>query len=211
MLLAAEGNGLCDTCHDSQVQTSVARADIPWYQNWTTDRSAKYGSWGLRPGEKLNISIAVSPARIPADGVSTSRITLAVTDLVGQPVGGAVLRLAVAEGNGQVEPESVVTDDNGRAQATFVAGVTPGLVHIVATESQTGSVASAEIGLITGGPAKVVVSLRPETLPADGTSRAAVKIKVTDLFDNPMAGAEVELVVPPGRGWQQTTALTASP
>ena len=49
-------------------------------------------------------------------------------------------------------------------------------------------------------PAKIILKARPESLPADGSSRTDILVKVTDINDNPNRDTKVEFKIKQGAG-----------
>jgi hypothetical protein len=92
------------------------------------------------------------------------------------------------------------TDKNGIARAVYTAGKKIGIVLITATDTTVGVSGSVQIELRSDAPAKIAIKLDPEKLPADGRSRADVKVLVTDINDNPNDNTEVEYRLASGDG-----------
>ena len=71
---------------------------------------------------------------------------------------------------------------------------------ITATDTTVGISGTVPIELRSDAPAKIVIKLDPEKLPADGRSEADLSVLVTDINDNPNDNVEVEYLVASGGG-----------
>jgi hypothetical protein len=86
------------------------------------------------------------------------------------------------------------------ATAEYTAGKKIGIVVVTATATLRNATGNVSIILLADAPAKVYLKARPETLPADGVSRADLSVKVTDINDNPNKDTKVEFRVAKGGG-----------
>ena len=115
-------------------------------------------------------------------------LVVGVTDAGGNPVSGAVVTFATANG-GSVTPAQSVTDAQGRAQSSFTRGSGAG------TQTVTATVAGLPLVTFTfttqaGAPAALVrVSGNNQSAQAGTTLAAPLVILVTDAFGNPVSGA----------------------
>ncbi|HSP41503.1 MAG TPA: invasin domain 3-containing protein [Luteolibacter sp.] len=150
------------------------------------------------PGDvDANIStVSASPAFVPADGATTSTITVTLLDSLGDPVPNKDVTLAGSPGNAVIDPLSAVTTD-ASGQATFtVTSSTAGDEEFTATNTtdsqvipQTASVTfvgAADAGLST-------VSASPIHVPADGTSTSTITVTVLASGNIPLQGKDVTL------------------
>lgn len=94
------------------------------------------------------ITLSADPAGVPPGG--TSVLTAAVGDASGQPVPG--VRVDFAASAGRVDPASVVTDDQGRATATFTAPREPGQVSVTAQVYGTGLSTNVSVEVLAQQP-----------------------------------------------------------
>ncbi len=145
------------------------------------------------------ITVTSSDEWLTADGKSTARISARVT-LGGEAVPGHTVAFSVASGTGSVRVVEGTTDKNGEARAVYTAGKKIGMVLITATDTTAGISGSVQIELRSDAPAKIAIKLEPKKLPADGRSRAALTVTVTDINDNPNDGVEVEYAIVEGSG-----------
>jgi hypothetical protein len=145
------------------------------------------------------ITVTSSDEWLTADGKSQARITARVT-LNNQPVEGHRVDFSVSSGAGSIRTVKDTTDRNGEARAVFTAGKKIGIVLITATDTTAGISGTVAIELRSDAPAKIVIKLDPEKLPADGSSRAELSVLVTDINDNPNDNTEVEYAIASGGG-----------
>jgi hypothetical protein len=131
---------------------------------------------------------------------STSRIKARVTDIKGQPVSGEKIVFSISSDNGSLATLDQATDNRGVAEAVYTAGKKIGTVVVTALDTSAGITGSAMIILMSDAPAKVYISAIPNTLPADGKSKADIGISVRDINDNPNQGAVIEYDILKGRG-----------
>ena len=145
------------------------------------------------------ITVTSSDEWLTADGKSQARITARVT-LGGQPVEGHKVDFSVSSGTGSIRTVKDTTDKNGEARAVYTAGKKIGIVLITATDTTVGISGTVSIELRSDAPAKIVIKLDPDKLPADGRSRAELSVLVTDINDNPNDNTEVEYLISSGGG-----------
>ncbi len=163
----------------------------------------------LQPTEQVAAAVAgyaltltSSDEWLTADGKSTARLTATLTRN-GQGVENQTVSFAVSSGNGSIRVTDGTTDRKGKAFAVYTAGKKIGTVLI--TASAAGVTASVRIVLRSDAPAKIVIQLDPDKLPADGHSRAEVLVKVTDINDNPNKNVTVEYDIVSGGGQLRNT------
>ena len=86
------------------------------------------------------------------------------------------------------------------ATAEYTAGKKIGIVVVTATATLRNASGSVSITLLSDAPAKIYLKARPQSLPADGFSRADLEVKVTDINDNPNKDTKVEFRIGKGGG-----------
>jgi hypothetical protein len=88
---------------------------------------------GLPPDQ---ITLSASLTQLPADGTATSALLVTVTDALGVPVAGQLVRLGIEGDDGQMglvngsEYIEVYTDALGQITATYTAGSLIGTAHV---------------------------------------------------------------------------------
>ncbi len=157
----------------------------------------------LRP-DMFNLSLKAFPEALPADGVSSSRITAYLTYKDGRPAAGFPITFSIVNGSGGITQEQNTTDAQGYVTAFYRVGETVGITTISAVELTTGKRASVEIVIVEAGPAKLKLWLvdisgtrleEKAALPADGSSAITCVAQVLSLVDTPIAGAKVQFTL----------------
>ncbi|WP_334110505.1 S-layer homology domain-containing protein, partial [Thermodesulfitimonas autotrophica] len=131
-------------------------------------------------GAAQTAKVAADPQVVQPGGTST--LTAVVEDAYGQPVPGVQVDFAASAG--QVDPASVVTDDQGKAVAIFTAPQEPGEVTV--TASVYGTALSANTTVTVQAPQQQVAPLEVvEVTPAPGSEidpDAEIRVR----FDRPV-------------------------
>jgi len=199
------------------------------YAQWLVDNQNQDGYWGddSSPYDKFlntgwyivilegqifiqtgfDVTIQASPTTLPADGKSTSTITVTVKDLKGNPLKGQNVSLAVTQRSGTL-PKSAKDNGNGTYTATYTASTKPGTEIITATVSNVsktvnitltdvggGTTRTLYIGEATGSPGKdVIVPIGMNdistvtggdmTIVYDKSVLAVKEVKTTSLTNN---------------------------
>lgn len=113
-----------------------------WGTNTPTSGQEYIGAINLSPW--ITLSLITTTAALPADGVSTSVITISLRDALGHtappasphstnPPAPNARRIGLATSLGVINPSVVVVDDNGFAVATLTSAPTVGTAIITAT------------------------------------------------------------------------------
>jgi hypothetical protein len=144
------------------------------------------------PGPPMSITLALSPASITADGVSTSTATAMVTDGPGgsgNPVPGETITLVSSDPNEQI---SGVTDNNdGTYTATITSSTTAETATITASDGAASLTTQQSLVQTPGPAANVVVTVQPPVIKADGSATATATATVTDQFGNAVSSDPV--------------------
>jgi hypothetical protein len=153
-----------------------------------------------RRGSLYVIKVEASRTELTADGRSRSVIRATVLDPAGNPVAGEPVAFTLSSANGTLRTIVGTTDERGVATAEYIAGKKVGIVVVTATDTARNISGNVSILLLADAPAKLLLKARPESLPADGSSRANVEVKVTDINDNPNKDTKVEFRIAKGSG-----------
>lgn len=139
-------------------------------------------------------------------------VVVRVTDGQG-PLAGVTVRFTPTEGNGGGSPETAVTLADGTAQTSWILGTVPGTAHRLEASVQgltpkVSFTATAETGppaavAPTGVLSSYAVVSRPTAIP--------LMVRVTDLFDNPVAGVAVTFAITEGGGTATGTGAVTGP
>lgn len=149
--------------------------------------------------EGYEIAVTSSNDWLTADGRSQARITAKVTQN-GEPVEGHRVAFSVSSGTGSISVVQDVTGRDGAARAVYTAGKKIGMVLITASDVTVNISGGVLIELRSDAPAKLVIKIDPEKLPADGRSTADLRVTVTDINDNPNDNVAVEYRITEGDG-----------
>lgn len=153
-----------------------------------------------RRGVQYILKVEATRTELTADGRSRSVIRATLMDPNGTPVSGDPVAFSLSSANGTLRVIRDVTDSSGVATAEYIAGKKIGIVVVTATATLRNVSGNVSIVLLSDAPAKIYLKARPESLPADGMSRADLQVKVTDINDNPNADTKVEFRVSKGGG-----------
>ena len=153
-----------------------------------------------RRGLLYVMKIEATRTVLTADGQSRSVIRATVTDPTGKPVAGDNVVFSLSSPNGSIRTIEGVTNVSGTATAEYIAGKKIGIVVVTATDILRNVSASISLVLLADAPAKIILKVRPDSLPADGFSRADIGVKVTDINDNPNDNTKIEFRVSKGTG-----------
>jgi Concanavalin A-like lectin/glucanases superfamily/Bacterial Ig-like domain (group 1)/IPT/TIG domain/Fibronectin type III domain len=151
-------------------------------------------------------SLTLSPARVEADGVSTTTVTVTVRDAGGNPLSGRPVTL-VTGGNGNVYGQPGPTDVNGVTTGTL-ASAEAGTKNVVAVVQGTTVAQQQMVTWVAVDASTSSVSLSPTSLPADGASASVITVTVLANDGLPLVGKQVTLAVSGGGNTVTQPALT---
>lgn len=115
---------------------------------------------------KDTVTVQASPSSIPADGASTSTVTVTVSGASG-PVAGDPVTFVISPATstaatcGTVNQQTVTTAGNGTATVTYTASSSNATCKIAATEAATGQSGTATVVQGTGTPPPPTQSYTP--------------------------------------------------
>ncbi len=119
--------------------------------------------------------------RVPAGHPLPEPIVLRAHAALGQPVPGTLVRFSVPEGEGRVDPDSAVTDKDGRVSVSWILSGRAGPQQLVARVAQIDSIVR-----IGADADPVAGNTRMEQIGGDTTGAAglalpgAIRVRVTD-------------------------------
>jgi hypothetical protein len=146
------------------------------------------------------LKVEASRTELTADGRSRSTIRATLQDPNGTTVPGDPVEFTLSSPNGTLRTIQGKTDASGVAIAEYTAGTRIGILVVTATATLRNTQGQISIVLLADAPAKIYLKARPDSLPADGVSRADISVKVTDVNDNPNPDTKVEFRVSRGGG-----------
>ncbi|MFA6147274.1 MAG: invasin domain 3-containing protein [bacterium] len=153
-----------------------------------------------RRGGQYLLKVEASRTALTADGRSRSVIRATLLDPNGTAVSGDPVVFTLSSTNGTLRTIAGTTDSSGTATAEYTAGKKIGIVVVTATATLRSATGNVSITLLSDAPAKIILKAKPESLPADGFSRADLSVKVTDINDNPNKDTKVEFRIAKGGG-----------
>ena len=143
-------------------------------------------------GPAAAISVGVSPAAVPADGLIPATATAVVTDQNGFPVAGDTVTFTNSPAPAfAFSPASGKTGDDGSFSSSFVPPAAVGSYKIFAKGSPA-TAASVNFA-ITPAPAAVSLTLNPAAIQPDGKSTTTATATVTDAAGARVSDAVVTL------------------
>jgi hypothetical protein len=170
--------------------TTVGSAYGGTQSGWTSvpGGSSTYTAATTWPVDTMMVTL--SPAAIAANGTSTSTAT-ATLNADGNPAAGDPVVFTSTDAGEKIGP---VTDNlNGTYTATITSSTTAGPVTITATDAAVAPMAAGQATLAQnlGPAAKVVATISPTSIVANGTSTSAATAMVTDASGRGVAGDKV--------------------
>ncbi len=161
------------------------------------------------------ITLSASPAEISADGVSSSSITATLKDSSGTavPQGTSVTFSTNLGkfGNGETTYTIKTPSENGTITVSLISGTTPGEVNVTATSDGTTQAVTLNFTGTTLAISSIELASSPESLPADGKSKATISATVTLVGGgNAPDGTTVNFSITKGGGSITSSGTTAS-
>lgn len=172
----------------------------------------------------MNFDVTVDPPMLPADGKTEAEIKVVVTDLNGEPLAGRQVDFTLEEGYGRLTPTFPVTDDDGIAEAVYVAGHVAASALIRVEDNESGEYKyveiptsiTASISLELVEPSRFISSfikkqtatqfytmsleVFPDKLVADSFSTSRLTVTLLKLDGTPAAGVPLEFKLLSGEG-----------
>lgn len=147
-------------------------------------------------------SVAASPGQVPADGSTTSKVTVTMRDQATNPVPVAGKTVALSQGGGHSTVTAVTSATDAAGQATFdVADSTTELVTYTATDVTdgipiTGKSATVTFGTISVSPSSSTVVAASSPAPTGGVG-TTVTVTLLSSQGAPVDGKTVALAGSP--------------
>lgn len=136
------------------------------------------------------------------------RPSVRLVDGEGEPVAGHTIAFSVEEGDGSVDPDTAVTDQEGIAEVAWTLGPDPGLQTLAAAADGFDRVVFTATA--RPGPPAVVepVAGESQSAPAGSATPVEPTVAVQDRFGNPVPGALVAFEVVEGGGTVEEATVT---
>ena len=173
----------------------------------TTDQGqSATGTVTFSPSALGRVLLSAAPDSVPADGTTTATVTATVYDGAGDVLAGAPVFFGTASGVSTAYV-SLVSGGQGYYGYAILTGAT-GQATVGVRSSQVGTaVLQAQVGTIVGVASvgfspvvlgSVALALTPQSVPADGTSKATVSATVYDSAGAPLPGVGVAIATTVG-------------
>jgi hypothetical protein len=142
---------------------------------------------------------AAAPGSVPADGTTTSTVTVTLKDAGGAPLVGKAVTLDQGGKSSVISAPSGLSDSNGVVTFTVKSSMVEAVTY--AATNTTDNVAITNKATVTFGAAGTppsegsnsTVSAEPGSVPANGATTATVKVTLKDGAGAPLAGKTVSL------------------
>ena len=135
------------------------------------------------PGQASDITFDVDDNRLPADGTSTTKVTLTARDAEGNLVPeGTVVNWGLVGSGSLTGDDPSTIDENGQASVTLRAGIYPGAMTVSASIGDTE--ASTEVESL---PVHIQLGITGNVLTLGTTETQTVTATVTDADGQPVA------------------------
>lgn len=136
-------------------------------------------------------------------------LVVKVLDRLGNPIGGQSVSFSAR--NGSVAQATTTTAEDGTASTTWTLGNTTGAQEVLVSLGGSGLTATFTATANSAAAAKIVVeSGNNQTAPVNTTVAIPPSVRVTDAFDNPIAGAAVTFAVASGGGSVTNASATTN-
>jgi adhesin/invasin len=181
------------------LSTQFGAEDYQGYANWTTayptnDVELTFKSLAVSPSQS---KIVADPLSVPADGTTSSTVTVTLLDSSDNPVEGKTVSITPSPGTGSVI--TVVNDvTNAAGQAVFTVTDTHVETVVYGATDVTDNIelpGSADVTFTAGtvSPTNSTIGAAPTSVPADGVSSSTITVTLRDGSNNPVEGKTVAL------------------
>ncbi len=163
--------------------TTAGKSDITCYSNEITEIITVYFTGiNTEPGSVASITLSALPSSIPADGKSSSTITITLKDNKGAPVvKGTSVTISTTLGTLSKTNISTV-DDTGVVSVSLMAGTTAGTARVVCTALS--GVTQTTTVIFTGGtsatPTQLGLALSQIAVKTDNSDSTTITATVLD-------------------------------
>ncbi|HVX87367.1 MAG TPA: hypothetical protein VG940_00455, partial [Gemmatimonadales bacterium] len=144
-----------------------------------------------------------------ATTVFTDSLTVQILDVNDNPVGGVWVHWVVASGTATLSADSVLTDAAGHAAVQLTAGTLAGPTDIDASVVGIALPVTFSVTITAAAPASMVIaSGNGQSGPAGAALPLSPEVRITDAFNNPIAGLTVDFAVVAGGGTIDSATAT---
>ncbi len=198
-----DGNGVATfTATDSTPETVTFQAtDVTDSINFP-DSSAQQVTFTAAPTEATTSTVVASPSSVPADGTTSSTITVTLTDGSGNPILISGDHVTLSQGAGMHATIGAGSPGTNTNQEVFpVTDLFPESVVFTATDAH--SVVINERPTVTFTPSaseasNSTVATSAANVPADGSTAATITVTLKNKLGSPIVGHTVHLAASGG-------------
>jgi adhesin/invasin len=142
------------------------------------------------PGAPVYAALTANPAKVLADGLSTSALMITIKDALGFTVNTSqATSLSVTRG--AITP-TLTFASSGVAHAIFTAGASPGDAGLAVVYNGVPlAVVGDKLTLIPGPAFSGTLTANPKTLKAGSNERSTLRLKLSDAWGHPVADGTV--------------------
>jgi hypothetical protein len=147
-----------------------------------------------------NSTVVASPTSVPADGTTTSTVTVTLKDGMGNPVSGKKVTLTAGSGSSIISAASGPSNASGVVTFTVKNSVAEAVIYTATDTTDTAIIPITQTATVIFGPsaANSTVVASPISVPADGTTTSTVTVTLKDEVGNPVSGKTVTLTAGSG-------------
>ncbi|HEY4928024.1 MAG TPA: Ig-like domain-containing protein [Acidimicrobiales bacterium] len=164
---------------------------------------------GVPDGVKSTVS--ASPTKVPADGSTTSTVTVTLTDYFGNPIAGKTVDLTASSGSSVITPVQLtssvlagVTNTGGQTAFNITDGTTEVVIYTASDPAD--SLTLAQLVSVTFGTPPIVVPVKADSsivtsassVVADGKTVGTITVELRDANGFPVTGKTVSLTASSG-------------
>jgi hypothetical protein len=148
--------------------------------------------------------------RGPVGTAISTPLTVTVRNQLGQPLDTVLVTFAVLTGGGTLSTATVRTNANGTASTNWSLGSAPGLQTVAATAAALPAVTFRAVASV--GAAATIAKFAGDVQTAQINTNVAIPpaVRLTDSFNNPVAGVSVSFVATTGGGTVIGTPVTTN-
>jgi len=166
-----------------------------------------------KPANRTSLSAVSRTQAVGTVGTAVSETpSVIVQDSAGHPVAGVLVTFAVTNGGGVIQPRAVLSGADGLASVDrWTLGSIPGRNELTA-RNPTGATVVFIADAVAGPPAAIRKNFGDFQSGPPGTALPGrLRVRVSDVFDNPVFGVAVTFAVEAGGGSVSSeSALTDS-
>lgn len=142
-------------------------------------------------------TVSAADSQLPADGVSSTAITVQVRDAQGNPVAEAGVNVTLSTTLGSLADEAGVTDGDGQFQTALTSSTVADTAIISGTlaGNPVGNTASVDFVATAIDPLNSTVTVADSQLTANGTDSTTVTVQLRDAEGNEVSEAGVDVNV----------------